>query len=111
VSNRIRPRYGPNNVPQLLGAACGQVDGVAHRCNPGAQHDVTQITSQKLRRRRPSVGSVTTSFFRRNTNEQLDTVLDRLGQMEDIGRTRTSTVLSRKIDRRTANSSAVVEVV
>jgi DNA-binding Lrp family transcriptional regulator len=43
-------------------------------------------------------------FLRCSTNEQLDFILDRLGQMEGISQTHTSVVLSKKIDRRTAIS-------
>jgi DNA-binding Lrp family transcriptional regulator len=35
-----------------------------------------------------------------SNNEQLDNILDRLGQMEGINQTHTSIVLSRKLDRR-----------
>jgi len=45
-------------------------------------------------------------FLRCATNEQLDLILDRLGQMEGINQTHTSIVLSRKIDRRSAIPSA-----
>ncbi|HSV46438.1 MAG TPA: Lrp/AsnC family transcriptional regulator [Ramlibacter sp.] len=41
-----------------------------------------------------------------DTNEQLDLILDRLGQMEGIHQTHTSIVLSRKLDRRSAIPSA-----
>ena len=42
------------------------------------------------------------AFLRCETPEQLDALLDRLGQIEGIGQTQTSIVLSRKIDRRSA---------
>lgn len=45
-------------------------------------------------------------FLRCTTNEQLDLILDRLGQMDGINQTHTSVVLSRKIDRRSAIPSA-----
>ena len=41
-------------------------------------------------------------FLRCETNEQLDALLDRIGQVEGIQHTHTSVVLSRKIDRRSA---------
>ena len=42
------------------------------------------------------------ALLRCETPEQLDALLDRLGQIEGIGQTQTSIVLSRKIDRRSA---------
>jgi len=39
-------------------------------------------------------------FLRCPTHEQLDALLDRLGQLEGVHQTQTSIVLSRKIDRR-----------
>jgi len=41
-------------------------------------------------------------FLRCETPEQLDALLDQLGQLEGINQTQTSIVLSRKIDRRSA---------
>ncbi len=44
-------------------------------------------------------------FLRCETHEQLDALLDQLGQIEGINQTHTSVVLSLKIDRRTAVGS------
>ena len=41
-------------------------------------------------------------LLRCDTNEQLDALLDRVGQFDGIHQTHTSVVLSRKIDRRSA---------
>jgi DNA-binding Lrp family transcriptional regulator len=41
-------------------------------------------------------------LLRCETNEQLDELLDRIGQIEGIRQTHTSVVLSRKVDRRSA---------
>jgi DNA-binding Lrp family transcriptional regulator len=41
-------------------------------------------------------------FLRCDSNEKLDTLLDRIGLIEGIRQTYTSVVLSRKIDRRGA---------
>lgn len=41
-------------------------------------------------------------FLRCESNEELDTLLDRIGQIEGIHQTHTSVVLSRKVDRRSA---------
>lgn len=41
-------------------------------------------------------------FLRCETHEQLDALLDHLGQIEGINQTHTSVVLSRKLDRRSA---------
>lgn len=41
-------------------------------------------------------------LLRCETNEQLDALLDRIGQIEGIQHTHTSVVLSRKVDRRSA---------
>lgn len=41
-------------------------------------------------------------LLRCQTNEQLDALLDRIGQLEGIHQTHTSVVLSRKVDRRSA---------
>ena len=40
------------------------------------------------------------AFVRCTSHEQLDTLLDRLGQLDGVHQTQTSIVLSRKIDRR-----------
>jgi DNA-binding Lrp family transcriptional regulator len=45
-------------------------------------------------------------FLRCETPEQLDMLLDRLGQLEGMRQTQTSIVLSRKIDRRSAVAAA-----
>ena len=39
-------------------------------------------------------------FLRCGSHEQLDTLLDRVGQLDGVHQTQTSIVLSRKIDRR-----------
>ncbi|KAB2900830.1 MAG: Lrp/AsnC family transcriptional regulator, partial [Burkholderiaceae bacterium] len=39
-------------------------------------------------------------FLRCTSHEQLDALLDRIGQIEGVHQTQTSIVLSRKIDRR-----------
>ncbi|MCW5256308.1 Lrp/AsnC family transcriptional regulator [Verminephrobacter aporrectodeae] len=41
-------------------------------------------------------------FLRCASHEQLDTLLDRVGQLDGVHQTQTSIVLSRKIDRRSA---------
>lgn len=45
-----------------------------------------------------------------SSNEQLDNILDRLGQMEGINQTHTSIVLSHKLDRRSDISKAKVVI-
>jgi len=40
------------------------------------------------------------AFLRCSSHEQLDSLLDRIGQMDGVHKTQTSIVLSRKIDRR-----------
>lgn len=45
-------------------------------------------------------------FLRCETHEQLDALLDRIGQIEGVRQTQTSIVLSRKIDRRSAVGGA-----
>ncbi|WP_399684021.1 Lrp/AsnC family transcriptional regulator, partial [Xenophilus sp.] len=42
------------------------------------------------------------AFLRCETHEQLDALLDRIGQTEGVDHTQTSIVLSRKLDRRQA---------
>jgi DNA-binding Lrp family transcriptional regulator len=46
-------------------------------------------------------------FLRCETHEQLDALLDRLGQIDGINQTHTSVILSRKLDRRSAIAHAV----
>ncbi|MCW5223486.1 Lrp/AsnC family transcriptional regulator [Verminephrobacter aporrectodeae subsp. tuberculatae] len=43
-------------------------------------------------------------FLRCASHEQLDTLLDRVGQLDGVHQTQTSIVLSRKIDRRSAGA-------
>jgi DNA-binding Lrp family transcriptional regulator len=71
-----------------------------------------KTTAQVLRalERMPEIEEVSTVsgqfdcmvLLRCETNEQLDTLLDRIGAVEGVKHTQTSIVLSRKIDRRGA---------
>ena len=43
-------------------------------------------------------------FLRCTSHEQLDTLLDKVGQLDGVHQTQTSIVLSRKIDRRSVGA-------